>query len=119
MSVDQVFKKGWVPKVQGQVRPGLHCKLDPPPVVDITADGQPYKPAGKLKGKTALVTGGDSGVSTYHSAFSSAFRIFCVRNWTQCCSAVRSVCVYFFFSGNLQRRQPLKEPTSRWLISNK
>lgn len=61
MSAQEVFKKGWVPQVQGQVRPGLHCKLNPPPIVDVTADGHPYKPAGKMIGKTAIVTGGDSG----------------------------------------------------------
>lgn len=40
----------------------MHCELDPPSVIDVTADGQPYKPAGKLAGKTAIVTGGDSGI---------------------------------------------------------
>ena len=29
---------------------------------DIYVDGTPYKPAGKLEGKVALTTGGDSGI---------------------------------------------------------
>ncbi|GJJ13478.1 hypothetical protein Clacol_007732 [Clathrus columnatus] len=61
MFAQEVFKKGWLPTFQGQVAPGLQCKLDPPPVEDITADGNPYKHAGKLQGKSAIITGGDSG----------------------------------------------------------
>lgn len=46
--------------------PGLQKKLDPAPQVDHipTPDGgsQLYKAAGKLEGKKALITGGDSGI---------------------------------------------------------
>jgi NAD(P)-dependent dehydrogenase (short-subunit alcohol dehydrogenase family) len=46
--------------------PGLESKLDPAPLYDQlpTGDGQaqPYLAAGKLKGKRALITGGDSGI---------------------------------------------------------
>ncbi|THH07048.1 hypothetical protein EW145_g3652 [Phellinidium pouzarii] len=59
-----VFSKGWRPPVQSQdCVPGKqHGVLDPQPVDDITADGKPYKPAGKLDGKVALITGADSGI---------------------------------------------------------
>lgn len=53
-----------MPPVQDQ--PGAPGKqkgvLDPQPVDDITADGKPYKAAGKLAGKKALITGADSGI---------------------------------------------------------
>lgn len=39
-------------------QPGREYKMDPPPVYDDAN----YKPAGKLAGKTALITGGDSGI---------------------------------------------------------
>ncbi|KIJ54057.1 hypothetical protein M422DRAFT_25031 [Sphaerobolus stellatus SS14] len=58
----KVYEKGWVPPLQGQVRPGLQSELDPPPIDDTTADGKPYKPAGKLEDKTAIITGADSGI---------------------------------------------------------
>lgn len=52
--------------VQHQEVPGLQSKLNPAPQVDHlpTADGssQLYKAAGKLEGKKALITGGDSGI---------------------------------------------------------
>jgi NAD(P)-dependent dehydrogenase (short-subunit alcohol dehydrogenase family) len=38
--------------------PGLEADLDPKP----RYEGQTYKPAGKLEGKVALITGGDSGI---------------------------------------------------------
>lgn len=38
--------------------PGLESKLDPAP----RWKGERYKPAGKLEGRTALITGGDSGI---------------------------------------------------------
>lgn len=41
-----------------QSRPGLESKLSPRPRYEAAR----YKPAGKLEGKTALVTGGDSGI---------------------------------------------------------
>jgi NAD(P)-dependent dehydrogenase (short-subunit alcohol dehydrogenase family) len=43
---------------QHQTGPGLESKLDPRPRYQAEA----YKPAGKLKDKVALVTGGDSGI---------------------------------------------------------
>jgi NAD(P)-dependent dehydrogenase (short-subunit alcohol dehydrogenase family) len=49
-----------------QQPPGLQSKLDPQPAAQHvpTEDGgyQLYKAAGKLKGKKALITGGDSGI---------------------------------------------------------
>ena len=58
-----VFQKGWKPPIQQQSEaPGSHRALDPKPVVDTTADGKPYKAAGKLDGKKAIITGGDSGI---------------------------------------------------------
>ena len=43
---------------QHQPAPGLESRLDPKPRFQATR----YKPAGKLDGKVALVTGGDSGI---------------------------------------------------------
>jgi NAD(P)-dependent dehydrogenase (short-subunit alcohol dehydrogenase family) len=43
---------------QRQPKPGLEAKLEPKP----RYRGTLYRPAGKLRGKTALVTGGDSGI---------------------------------------------------------
>jgi NAD(P)-dependent dehydrogenase (short-subunit alcohol dehydrogenase family) len=52
--------------VQKQDLPGLQSKLDPAPQVDHlpTPEGgsELYKAAGKLQGKKALITGGDSGI---------------------------------------------------------
>lgn len=64
MSIPDVYKKGWIPPVQDQEgAPGKQRgALDPQPYDDITADGKPYKAAGKLEGKKAIVTGGDSGI---------------------------------------------------------
>ncbi|KAL1586741.1 hypothetical protein WHR41_04517 [Cladosporium halotolerans] len=61
------FDIGWQPPApQNQQPPGLEHKMDPLPVVDQvpTFDGgmQTYKPAGKLTGRKALITGGDSGI---------------------------------------------------------
>jgi hypothetical protein len=58
---------GYQPEVQKQdTIPGLEHKLDPQPIYDHlpTADGgkELYKAAGKLKGKKAIITGGDSGI---------------------------------------------------------
>jgi len=62
-NVSELFQKGWKPKLQHQERaPGRQGLLDPQPVNDVTADGKPYKAAGKLEGKSAIVTGGDSGI---------------------------------------------------------
>ncbi|KAJ4365050.1 hypothetical protein N0V83_008666 [Neocucurbitaria cava] len=66
MSDKGQFEQGYQPEVQHQQVPGLQSKLDPKPEIDHlpTADGgrELYKAAGKLKGKKALITGGDSGI---------------------------------------------------------
>jgi NAD(P)-dependent dehydrogenase (short-subunit alcohol dehydrogenase family) len=60
------FEQGFQPDVQHQQAPGLESKLDPMPKVDElpTPEGgaEKYKAAGKLKGKKAIITGGDSGI---------------------------------------------------------
>ena len=43
---------------QHQPHPGLEAKLKPQP----RYEGTQYRPAGKLEGKVALITGGDSGI---------------------------------------------------------
>jgi NAD(P)-dependent dehydrogenase (short-subunit alcohol dehydrogenase family) len=43
---------------QHQSRPGIEAKMSPRPEFE----GPEYRPAGKLKGKRALITGGDSGI---------------------------------------------------------
>jgi NAD(P)-dependent dehydrogenase (short-subunit alcohol dehydrogenase family) len=43
---------------QHQEKPGIEGDLDPRPQYK----GQDYRPAGKLQGKVALITGGDSGI---------------------------------------------------------
>ena len=45
-------------KLQQQPRPGLEYKMDPVPVADSSTSGG----GNKLKGKTAVITGGDSGI---------------------------------------------------------
>ena len=62
--VNRVFQRGFKPPKQNQESaPGKQRRvLDPQPVDDITADGKPYKAAGKLEGKAALITGADSGI---------------------------------------------------------
>lgn len=63
LNVPEQFQKGYkVPFQTQQTVPGKQHKLDPAPVDDVTADGQPYKAAGKLQGYVALVTGADSGI---------------------------------------------------------
>ena len=67
MSSDQSqFSDGYNPPNQFQPRPGLESKLGPSPAIEYlpTADGQyqKYKAAGKLEGRKALITGGDSGI---------------------------------------------------------
>ncbi|KAH8115911.1 NAD-binding protein [Phellopilus nigrolimitatus] len=63
-NVTEIFKKGWIPPVQNQSgAPGKQKGvLNPQPIDDITANGKPYKPSGKLEGKAAIITGGDSGI---------------------------------------------------------
>ncbi|CAO2658449.1 Nn.00g061720.m01.CDS01 [Neocucurbitaria sp. VM-36] len=66
MSDKGQFEQGYQPDVQHQEVPGLQSKLDPQPEIDHLPlpDGgrELYKAAGKLKGKKALITGGDSGI---------------------------------------------------------
>ena len=61
--IPKEFEKGFLPPFQDQESlPGKQWKLDPPPIDDTTADGKPYKPAGKLEGRKVIITGGDSGI---------------------------------------------------------
>ena len=61
--IPKEFEKGFALPLQDQeALPGKQWKLDPPPIDDITADGKPYKPAGKLEGRKVIITGGDSGI---------------------------------------------------------
>ncbi|ARK32837.1 SDR family oxidoreductase [Halalkalibacter krulwichiae] len=46
------------PPQQQEQQPGLEYKMTPKPI----AENPNYQPAGKLKGKVAIVTGGDSGI---------------------------------------------------------
>ncbi|TKA43463.1 hypothetical protein B0A55_13220, partial [Friedmanniomyces simplex] len=68
MSSDKsMFESGWMPPVQQQAPPGQQKgKLDPQPAIEHVPDGKGgsklYQAAGKLKGKKALITGGDSGI---------------------------------------------------------
>lgn len=52
--------------VQHQEAPGTQEKLDPQPqseyLPSYNGGYEKYKPAGKLKGRKALITGGDSGI---------------------------------------------------------
>ncbi|HEX6573949.1 MAG TPA: SDR family NAD(P)-dependent oxidoreductase, partial [Gemmatimonadaceae bacterium] len=51
------YVKPPLPK-QHQEAPGLESEVQPRPKYEAPA----YRPAGKLQGKTALITGGDSGI---------------------------------------------------------
>src|SRR5688572_31653399 len=51
-------KKGGQPRQQQARRPGLESEMRPRPV----SDDRKYKGSDKLKGKVALITGGDSGI---------------------------------------------------------
>ncbi|QKX56421.1 uncharacterized protein TRUGW13939_03526 [Talaromyces rugulosus] len=67
MTTKSQFEPGHKVPVHHQEKPGWqHMMLDPKPVSDQlpTDEGgyQPYKPAEKLKGKRAIITGGDSGI---------------------------------------------------------
>src|SRR4051794_7404070 len=57
MAEKQKGKKGQ-PRQKQSRRPGLESEMRPRPV----ADDPNYKAAGKLDGKVALITGGDSGI---------------------------------------------------------
>ncbi|GEN84334.1 putative oxidoreductase YhdF [Sporosarcina luteola] len=46
-----------IPQTQNH-QPGVEAEMDPPPLYD----DENYKGSGKLKGKNALITGGDSGI---------------------------------------------------------
>jgi hypothetical protein len=64
-SVPEQFKPGYKIPYQRQPKgldPGHQHKLDPTPIDDITSDGKPYKASGKLEGRSALITGADSGI---------------------------------------------------------
>ncbi|HYC85964.1 MAG TPA: SDR family oxidoreductase [Chryseosolibacter sp.] len=50
-------KKRPLRKPQTQKRPGLESKMEPEPKAETS-----QRPSGKLKGKVALITGGDSGI---------------------------------------------------------
>ncbi|KAI9864956.1 MAG: hypothetical protein M1824_004054 [Vezdaea acicularis] len=60
------FEAGHQVPIQHQAQPGLQSKLDPQPASQTlpSTDGgyDSYKAAGKLQGKKALITGGDSGI---------------------------------------------------------
>lgn len=66
MTEKQPFEQGFKPLPQSQDFPGLEKNLDPEPHHEQvpTEDGglQAYKAAGKLEGKKAVITGGDSGI---------------------------------------------------------
>jgi len=58
MADDKKQEKGGQPRQKQTRRPGLESEMTPRPV----ADDPKYRPAGKLEGKVALITGGDSGI---------------------------------------------------------
>ncbi|EEB93036.1 hypothetical protein MPER_08367, partial [Moniliophthora perniciosa FA553] len=41
-------------------RPGIQDEFERKPIDDIYANGKPYKGSGKLEGKVAWISGGDS-----------------------------------------------------------
>lgn len=53
-------KKNAIPPQQQERQPGLQHEMKPPPQTEKETTSQPQK--GKLSGKTALITGGDSGI---------------------------------------------------------
>ncbi|KZV76200.1 NAD-P-binding protein [Peniophora sp. CONT] len=71
-SKPEQFEKGFKPDATaeksaqggepGARPPGHQHKMQTEPLNDVYFDGTPYKPAGKLEGKVALTTGGDSGI---------------------------------------------------------
>ncbi|KAK6910699.1 hypothetical protein I203_104731 [Kwoniella mangroviensis CBS 8507] len=65
-SVPEQYRPGFLPpsiaKQAQDALPGKQVPLNPPPLDDVLADGTKYKAAGKLEGKNAAITGGDSGI---------------------------------------------------------
>lgn len=65
-SVPEQYRPGYLPpsiaKQRQEDLPGKQTPLEPAPLDDVLADGSKYKAAGKLEGKKAVVTGGDSGI---------------------------------------------------------
>ena len=65
-SVPECYRPGFLPpsiaKQMQENLPGQQTPLEPAPLDDILADGTKYKAAGKLEGKRAVITGGDSGI---------------------------------------------------------
>jgi hypothetical protein len=65
-SVPEEYRPGYLPPSivdQSQDnKPGLQAPLKPAPFDDVLQDGSKYKAAGKLQGKNAVITGGDSGI---------------------------------------------------------
>lgn len=64
-NVPKLYQPGLHIDTKGQMQdpiPGVQHPLDPAPLDDIMQDGSKYKAAGKLEGKTAVITGGDSGI---------------------------------------------------------
>ena len=65
-SVPEVYRPGYLPpNITGQMQKNLPGKQEPmaPEPFNLTlADGTQYQAANKLKGKKAVVTGGDSGI---------------------------------------------------------
>ncbi|EJU05227.1 NADP-binding protein [Dacryopinax primogenitus] len=63
MAPSEQYKPGFVPDFQPQnAVPGKQHKLDPEPHDRELHDGSLYKPAGKLEGKKAFISGGDLGI---------------------------------------------------------
>jgi len=63
MSTSKQYQQGYVPELQPQSDiPGKQHKLNPEPHDLELPDGTKYKPAGKLEGKKAFISGGDSGI---------------------------------------------------------
>ena len=62
------YIQGYRVPIQHQTLPGLQANLDPPPALEYipTEEGgyKLYQAAGKLKGKRAIITGGDSGIGS-------------------------------------------------------
>ncbi|KAI9637195.1 uncharacterized protein MKK02DRAFT_24172 [Dioszegia hungarica] len=65
-SVPEQYRPSYLPPQIANQRqedlPGKQDPMDPAPLDDVMADGTKYKAAGKLEGKRAVVTGGDSGI---------------------------------------------------------